>query len=91
MAINRSRKTDFIDEYTSSHRMGHTPDAGQPIGTLLSDDEALSIPAERASAADPHLHNAFMQCPRCCNCSFGCSYFGYGHFDHYGNFVGPLE
>jgi len=67
----------------------HAGDGAAGVGAVVAPPPPMA--QEQGLRDESNLHDSFMQCPRCCNCTPGCSHYGNGHFDDNGNYRGPGE
>ncbi|UCF31928.1 MAG: hypothetical protein JSV26_05870 [bacterium] len=89
MAVNKLEKVDPIRERMVIEGIRRSRGVEQAGDTYPLINRGEEGDRDVVRLATPYLHNAFMQCARCCNCSFQCSHYGRGHFDDHGNYVGP--
>ncbi len=87
MAVNKSRQLDPVRELLESKHIGITQDTEHDVRAIIAENSTHFVVSSGGLSLDPNLHSAFMQCPMCCNCTAGCSFYGQGNFDEEGNFI----
>jgi len=89
MAGNRSQALENFQEDHDRTEVREHHSTAPAVETASSGREYAS--RDGRSSAGPIYHTAFMQCRACCNCHAECSYYGRGHFDSRGNYIGPWK
>jgi len=89
MSANRSQSAErsYKNQEHNQVRMAHAAEHAAAIAPLGSSPASASHGIRVSS--NTNYHTAFMQCRSCCNCNSQCCYYGKGHFDALGNYVGP--
>ena len=88
MTAIRSQTMETSPEDLGNDQVREAHHTRQAVDISPSGNAPVSAAHGIRSPSNSNFHTAFMQCPACCNCTSQCSYFGRGHFDALGNYVG---
>lgn len=91
MAVDRSWNIHHEHERSLSRQISEIQTDGGTAGMNSTDGTPPYMALALGEQGSSNLHASFMQCPKCCNCSAGCSHYGNGHFDDHGIYIGPKE
>ena len=89
MTVNRSEALELAPETQETIQVRETNTTDDTIALFFTDNSPAPAVREIRVSPAPVYHTAFMQCRSCCNCDSQCSYFGKGHFDANGKYLGP--
>ena len=88
MAINRSQALEPAHKEMENNQVREAHTTRQAVGISPPGNAPVSTAHGIRPPSSSNYHTAFMQCRACCNCNPQCSYYGQGHFDAQGHFVG---
>jgi hypothetical protein len=89
MAVNKSQNIHHENERSLSRQIPEIQTNEGTAGMVSTGGTPPYMAPALGEQGHSNLHSSFMQCPKCCNCSSGCSHYGNGHFDDNGTYVGP--
>lgn len=89
MTVNGSQAIQLLQESYESSELKETPAIQHTVKAAATKITPVPESPENSQSLNPYYHTAFMQCRSCCNCDPQCSYYGKGHFDSKGNYIGP--
>jgi len=88
MTVIRSQQIETSPDNQGNDTVREAHQTRQAVDIFPSGNSPVSEAHGIRPPSNSKHHTAFMQCRACCNCNSQCSYFGKGHFDVQGNFVG---